>query len=278
MAPGEDGYQPMGMDDPRNGTDGLADSRPVHRLTFANAKGGAGKTTAAVNLAGAWGAAGKRVLVIDLDPAGSATDWLGGTPSPGLAELLTGERGTLGELVVPTSVPGVSLVPASPILAAADKLLAGEVGVERVLAQSLDTLIPAPDVVVIDTPPALGIVTVSALVAAPAVLVPVQARAMSLAGLASLSRTVERVAERLEPACRIVGIVAGETNRTRLSGEVVRTLTEHFGELVLTPGVPSSTRLAEAPSHHQWIGTYDPGGAAAAAFAVLSGAVWDRLA
>jgi chromosome partitioning protein len=237
--------------------------------------GGAGKTTAAVNLAGAWGANGRRVLFIDLDPAGSATDWLGGVADPGLAELLTGER-RLSDLIVASSVAGVSLVPASPVLAGADRLLAGEVGVERVLANAIDTLDPAPDVVVIDTPPSLGTLTVGALVASPNVLVPVQARALSLAGLAALSRTIGRVAERLEPSCRIVGIVPGEVNRTRLSAEVVDTLGEHFGPLVL-PGIPSSTRLAEAPGHREWIGTYDPSGTAAEAFITLADTVWHLL-
>jgi chromosome partitioning protein len=119
--------------------------------------------------------------------------------------------------------------------------------------------------------------TISALVAAPAVLVPVQLRALSLSGLAALTRTMERVAERLEPACRLVGILPGEVNRTRLAAEVVASLREHFGPLVLEASISASVRLAEAPSHRQWIGAYEPAGRTAAEFRALAGELWERL-
>jgi chromosome partitioning protein len=249
----------------------------MFRIAIANQKGGVGKTTTAVNLGAALAEAGRRVVLIDLDPAASATDWLGARPGPGLAEVLTDDGRQLAELLTPTALEGLELVPASPTLVGADRALAGEPGAETILARAVDRLSPGPDLVLIDTPPTLGILTISALVGAPAVLVPVQARALSLAGLAALTRTVERVAERLEPSCRLVGILPGELNRTRLAAEVVGSLRQHFGPLVLEASISASVRLAEAPSHRQWIGVYDPTGRTAAEFRALAAELWQRL-
>src|SRR5690554_1773526 len=138
----------------------------------ANQKGGSGKTTAAVNLAAALGELGRSVLLIDLDPQGSATAWLAGTPGRGLETVFT-DNGNVRDLATPTETPGVSIVPASPFLVGLDRALAGEPGAEAILRRALSGL-RGFDLVLIDTPPTLGILAVSALVAADRVLVPVE--------------------------------------------------------------------------------------------------------
>lgn len=246
-------------------------------LTVASHKGGTGKTTTAVNLAAAWAIAGLRVLLVDLDPAGSATAWLGADPGPALAAVIL-DGAPIAGAITPTAVVGLEVVPAAPTLAGADRALAGELGAEALLARALRPIARRYDRVILDTPPGLGLLVVSALVAAPAVLVPVQTRALPLSGLAQLLDTVARVAERLERRCRVVGIVPAEVNRTRLAVEVTARLRDRFGPLVTDATIPDAVALAEAPSHHVPISAHAPGSAAAAAFDALAVEVTARLA
>ena len=235
-----------------------------------NQKGGSAKTTTVVNLAAALAALGKKVLVVDLDPQANATSWLGVADGKGVFEVLTGEKKLL-ELVKPSSSAGVDAVPASSWLAGAERTLAGEVGSELVFREALERLPAKWDVVLVDCPPALGLLSVSALAACGEVLIPCEAHTMALSGLAGLVQTLERVRERLNPELMLSGIVACRVDgRTKLSEEVVATLRERFGNDVLRAVVRENVRLAEAPSFAKSIFDYDPNSTGAKDYAAVA--------
>lgn len=235
--------------------------------TFAvtNQKGGSGKTTTAVNLAAALGEKARRVLVLDLDPQASASSWLGiKDGGKGLLEVFSDGR-KLADLVQASSAPGVDVVPSSAWLVGVDKAVAGEPGAETILRRALERLpLDRWDFVFVDCPPALGLLSVSALVACREVLVPVEASTLALAGLAALVGTVERVRDRLNPELEVSAILACRVDaRTNLSRDVVESLRERFGKLVLETVVRDNVRLAEAPSFGKPITLYDPRSAGA---------------
>ncbi len=238
----------------------LRESLTVRTLAIANQKGGSAKTTTAVNLAATLGERGCRVLLLDLDPQASASHWYGITNAGrGLLDVLV-EHGTLEALVQPTAVQGVDLVPASTWLVGVEKALAGEVGAETLLRRRLEAL-PADRwaYVVVDCPPTLGLLTVNALAAVQAVLVPVEAHVMALQGLAQLLQTVDVVQARLNPALAIAGILACRVHaRTRHAQEVVEELRRRFGDLVYQVVIRDNVRLAECPSFGCPITHYDP--------------------
>ena len=243
-----------------------------------NQKGGAGKTTAAVNLAAALGESGKRVLVVDLDPQASASAWLGvADGGKGLYDAFT-ENGNLSDLVRETTAPGVDIVPSSSWLVGLEKAMAGEAGAETVLRRKLERLPGGRwDFVFLDCPPSLGFLAVSALVAAQEVLVPVEASVLALSGLAQLLHTVEVVRDRLNPGLAIAHIVACRVDvRTNLSGEVVDRLRARFGDLVLQAVVRENVRLKEAPSFEKPITLYAPTSSGAEDFRAVAAELLKR--
>jgi chromosome partitioning protein len=255
----------------------------MRRIAVANQKGGTAKTTTTVNLAAAVAELGTSVLVLDLDPQGNASRWLGVAPaseeeSRGLLDVLAPERGrrvTLEQLLVssPTAA-GVDVVAASPWLSTAEVVLSRETGGEMQLARALDTLPDRWGLVLMDCPPALGKLSVSALAAADEVLVPVETTAMPLEGVEALQDTIELVRKRLNPQLRLTAVLPSRVDRrTRLAADVVEALRERFGELVLDVEISASVRLAEAPSHQQPITTYAPSSTSADQFRRLAGAL-----
>lgn len=227
-------------------------------VAVTNQKGGSGKTTTTVNLGAALGETGLRVLVIDLDAQANASSWFG--VRDGGRDLLDAivEGGKLEELVRETVAPGVDLIPSSSWLVGLERQLAGEVGAETVLKRHLKRLPDRWDVVLLDCPPALGLVTVNALVGAEELLVPVEAHVLALNGLAQLVQTVDKVKERLNPSLRISGIVPCRVDsRTRHAGEVVEDIRKHFGAVVTKTVIRENVRLAEAPAFAQPITLYD---------------------
>jgi chromosome partitioning protein len=230
----------------------------MRTIAVTNQKGGSGKTTTAVNLAAALGEAGKRTLVIDLDPQASATSWLGTTPDGrGLFAVLA-EREPLEGLVVPASARGVDLVPSSPWLVGAERTLTQEPGAEVMLRHAVAQLPARWDFLLVDCPPSLGYLAVSALAACREVLVTVEAHVMAMSGLAALLQTVERVHDRLNPELAVSAILVCRVSRTTHSRDVVERLRKHFGSLVMTTTVRENVRLAEAPSFQAPITSYAP--------------------
>jgi len=244
----------------------------MRTIAIANQKGGSGKTTTSVNLAAALGERGRRILLLDLDPQHSATTWFGvNHAGQGVLGLFT-DDGDLADFIQPSCAPGVDLVPSSAWLLGVEKILAGEVGAETILRRHLTHLAPDRwDYVLMDCPPALGILTVNALAAARELLVPVEAHVMALGGLAQLLKTVEVVKDRLNPELRISGILACRVDfRTRHAREVVEQLRERSGSLVYRTVIRENIRLAECPSFGQPITQYDPKSAGAADYRALA--------
>jgi chromosome partitioning protein len=232
---------------------------------LANQKGGVGKTTTAINMAACVAEAGMPVLLIDLDPQANATTGLGFRPDDlelSTYDLLHGA--SLEEVVVGTSVPGLSLAPSHPDLAAAQVELDQGDTLLRDILQGTGERWPY---VFVDCPPSLGLLTVNALSAANRLIVPVQCEYYALEGLAQLLQSVELVRTRLNPRLGVTGVLLTMyDHRTRLASDVASEVREHFGELVFQTVVPRSIRLAEAPSHGVPITRYDARSAGADAY------------
>jgi chromosome partitioning protein len=240
-------------------------------IACVNQKGGSGKTTTSVNLAATLGERGKRVLLLDLDPQASATNWLGITDAGrGLLDAFSGTAQLL-DLVQSTPAPNVDIIGSSAWLLGVDKALAGEVAAETILRTKLRALPEQWDYILIDCAPTLGILTVSGLTATREILIPVEAHVMALSGLAQLINTVAVVRERLNPELEIAGILACRVDgRTKHAAEIVDQLYERFGGLVYRTVIRENVRLAECPSFGQPITLYDSRSAGAQDYRALA--------
>jgi chromosome partitioning protein len=257
--------------------------KPRLVVAIANQKGGVGKTTTTVNLA-AYLALATRVLLLDLDPQGNATSSLGvdpGQAEPSTYDLLIGAA-TLAEVCVATGRERLDLAPANRALAGAQVEIVELATDERPyrLRQALNDQHGGRrrhEVVLVDCPPSLGILTVNALAAADMLLVPVQCEYLALEGLGQLMETVEMVREELNPRLRLLGILMTMHDpRTKLSNQVIGEVRQHFPSEVLRSVVPRSVRLSEAPSHAKTVLEYDPGSRGAAAYAELAQELIER--
>ena len=243
-------------------------------IAIANQKGGVGKSTTAINLATSIAATGTPALVIDLDPQGNASTGLGVPQSRrelGAYRLLT-SSGSAARAVQPTAVPHLSVIAADAQLAGAEVELAGADRRERRLADALARLKLPGGVVLIDCPPSLGILTLNALTAADAVLVPLQCEFFALEGLSQLMRTVERVRRSFNPKLDVQGIVLTMFDRrNNLSELVAADARAFFGSKVYETVIPRSVRVSEAPSHGKPVVLYDHRSAGAQAYVRLAG-------
>jgi chromosome partitioning protein len=241
-------------------------------LAIANQKGGCAKTTTAVNLSAALAYAGKKILLIDLDPQANASQWLDASSAcGGVFELLT-DKGDVLALIQQTSVEGLALIEGSRDLANLEKALAGELAVETKLKRRLKAiLVQKYDYIIIDTPPTLSLITLNALCAANRVLVPVTTHVMSLTGVAQLIQTLEEVRDVLNPDLSVLGLLPCRVDlRTRHSQEILDALIERFGAQVLSSYIHENIRLAEAPSFRQDILEYRPKSGASDDFRLLA--------
>ena len=249
-------------------------------LTVANQKGGVGKTTTAVSLAAALADVGARVLLLDLDPQGNASSGVGLRVQPGQAtiyDVLVGDLDIV-DAIEPTSVRNLFVVPATIDLAGAEIELVSAFSREQKLRRALDTVRGDFDVILVDCPPSLGLLTVNALSAADGIIVPIQCEYYALEGLGALQRNAELIKANLNPALDITGIVMTMLDaRTRLSQQVVDEVVSHFGDRVFTTRIPRSVRLAEAPSYGQPITVFDPSSKGARAYRDLAREVLSRL-
>jgi chromosome partitioning protein len=248
-------------------------------IAIATQKGGVGKTTTAVNLATALAACELKILVVDLDPQGHASTSFGIEPdrrSPGTYELLSGAA-TLAETTLPTKVPGLAIVPAGKDLAGAEVEL---IELQDRLMRLKDALGAAQgwDLVLIDCPPSLGLLSLNALAAAHSVLIPLQPEFLALEGLAQTVRTIEMIRERFNPGLRLEGIVLTMMDRrNNLSVQVEQDARANFGALVFGTAIPRNVKVSEAPSHGLPVLLYDHKSAGAQAYIMLAGEVLGRL-
>ena len=249
-------------------------------IAVANQKGGVGKTTTVVSLGAALADRGLRVLVVDLDPQANATSALGqrqGSTTDGLYDALVEER-PLDPAILPTPTEGLSLVPTSPDLAGTEIELVTVMAREFRLKRALDPLRGRYDIVLIDCPPSLGLLTVNALAAADEVIIPVQAEYLALEGLGHLSQTIELVRRNVNPDLRVRGIVLTMFDgRTNLARDVEQEVRRHFDN-TFDAVIPRSVRLSEAPSHGLAIGAYAPNSPGAEAYAELADELIAQLA
>lgn len=232
----------------------------MRKIAIVNQKGGSGKTTTSVNLAAALAEAGKKVLLIDLDPQASASMWYGfKDKGKGLFEVLT-EEGRIEDTIEKTMIEHLSMIPSSPLIAGVEKALANEMAAESILKNKIESMEAQDwDYVLMDCPPTLGILSLNALTMAQEVLVPVEAHVMALHGLVQLLKTINLVKQRLNPRLEIAGILACRVDyRTKHSQEVLEQLQSRFEGKVCQSVIRENIRLAEAPLHLKPITLYDP--------------------
>lgn len=233
----------------------------VRVIAVANQKGGVGKTTTAVNLSACLAQLGKKVLLIDIDPQGNTTSGLGHNKydlKQCVYDALINDA-PIDQLIIPTNFENLSLLPATIQLAGAEIELVAVISREAKLKRALDKAKHRFDYVLIDCPPSLGLLTINALTAAHAVLVPIQCEFYALEGLSQLMNTIQLVQKHLNPALTLEGVVLTMFDaRTNLSIQVVDEVKSHFRNKVYSTIVPRNVKLSEAPSHGQPIITYDP--------------------
>lgn len=229
-------------------------------IAIANQKGGVGKTTTAINIAASVASRGHRVLLVDFDPQGNASSGVGYPATRvelSIYDALLGEV-AFSDVIRPTEIPTLSIAPATTDLVGAEIELIGVQQRERYLANVLATVDASYDYIIVDCPPSLGMLTLNALVAAHAVIVPMQAEYFALEGISALVATIEKVRAAYNPGLTIDGVLfTMYDGRTNLASQVRAEVAQHFGEKVFSNVVPRNVRLSEAPSHGKPALLYD---------------------
>lgn len=258
----------------------LTSHGPARIIAMVNQKGGVGKTTSTVSLGAAIAGYGRRVLLVDFDPQGALSIALGKNPMElelTVYDLLTKADCHVGDVIVSTALPEMDLLPSNIDLSAAELQLVSEVGRESALSRVLEPILPEYDVVLIDCQPSLGLLTLNALTASQAVIVPMECEYFALRGVALLMDTIGKVRERLNPNLEVLGVLATMYDpRTLHSREVLSTVRQAFGDKVFDTVINRTIKFPDAAVAGEPITTFAPGSMGATAYERLAREVLAR--